>query len=439
MSPINIQEPFLVGGLQYTNFFNGRVLSGQDLSSMQVAAQEASKRLGRATGEGVAYGMQVTMPNESPTNPVLRIAPGLSVNRSGHALSLSTEVELSLMRSSGTQGSQAVQQAQAGRGTSSFDRCQFPEGGNYVAGSGLYLLTIAPAEVPVGSAPVSGPNNVIAPCNTDYSLEGIQFRLIPFALRRGGLAPVSSLRNRMAHECFGTADTRLTSPVSDPFGTHATAYGLLDDLRSTGALTNCDVPLAVVYWTAVPSAQNRAFVDMWSVRRLITRGGWNDRWGSLVGDRRESEAEAIFLQFEEHIAKMRTSEPDLATIVGKDHFDYLPPAGIIPVSEQGTTGGFDTRRFFGDRASTELGMLNGNTLRALLHEAYYYEPIPLNDPAAEQERIQLYLIWENVQAHDSRPQTQLALVFAAYGLPYRGVARFGYAQRDLSRFARRVR
>lgn len=439
MSPIDIQQPFLVGGIQSTNFFNGRLLSGQDLRNEQAAAQEARMRMGRAIGEGVAYGLQVSAaPGSNPNNPTLTVTPGLAVNRSGHTLALTSQVDVSLVRSSNSSGQGSATAAatpQRGQATSSFGQCRFPPGGTYVAGAGLYLLTIAPAEVPVGSAPVSGLGNVIALCGTDYNLAGVQFRLIPFSMR-SGLAPTRSLRNRMAHECFGTTDNRLASLLSDPFSPQTRNYGLMDDLRATGALTPCDVPLAVVYWAAT---QGLPFVDMWSVRRRITGSEWTERWGPLVGDRRLSEAEAMFLQFEDHIAQMRLNEPDLRAISARTHFDYLPPVGLLPVGGEGTTGGFDLRRFFGGRGSVELGMLNGNALRGLLHEALYYEPIPMNDPTAEQEKIQLYLIWENVRAAEANPNTQLTLVFAAYGIPYRGVARYGYAQRDLSRFARTIR
>jgi hypothetical protein len=67
----------------------------------------------------------------------------------------------------------------------------------------------------------------------------------------------------------------------------------------------------------------------------------------------------------------------------------------------------------------------------LLHEATYHEPMAVNATG----KIQLYVIWENLQAVKQQQSNQLALVFASPTLHYRGVARYGYALWDVSRFA----
>jgi len=69
-----------------------------------------------------------------------------------------------------------------------------------------------------------------------------------------------------------------------------------------------------------------------------------------------------------------------------------------------------------------------------MHEAMYHEPIKLAD-TSRANRVQLYRVWENVQAFQAQQTNQLVLVFASHTLPYRGVARFGYANFDISRFA----
>ena len=79
-------------------------------------------------------------------------------------------------------------------------------------------------------------------------------------------------------------------------------------------------------------------------------------------------------------------------------------------------------------------MTDGNLLRSLMHEATYHEPIKLAD-MSRTNRVQLYTVWENVQAFQAQQTNQLVLVFASHTLPYRGVARFRYARWHLSRFA----
>ena len=42
------------------NFFNGRLLSAEDLNKEKSANLEGHKQLGRALGDGIAYGLEVT-------------------------------------------------------------------------------------------------------------------------------------------------------------------------------------------------------------------------------------------------------------------------------------------------------------------------------------------------------------------------------------------
>jgi hypothetical protein len=78
-----------------------------------------------------------------------------------------------------------------------------------------------------------------------------------------------------------------------------------------------------------------------------------------------------------------------------------------------------------------VALLDAALLRSLFSAGIQHEPIDLHDP----RRIQLYLIWENVQAVESGTTSQLTFVFASPTLPYYGVARFGYSKWDLSRVA----
>lgn len=76
-------------------------------------------------------------------------------------------------------------------------------------------------------------------------------------------------------------------------------------------------------------------------------------------------------------------------------------------------------------------MTDGRLVRQLMQEALFHDPIDLRAT----EKIQLYLIYENVQAVTAGQSSQLAVVFASAALPYRGVARFQAANWNFSRFA----
>ncbi|HZU03856.1 MAG TPA: hypothetical protein VFA10_29605 [Ktedonobacteraceae bacterium] len=430
-----LTEAILDGGIRSVNFFNGRLLSGEDLSQEQEANSEERKRLGQAIGDGIVSGLEVAKSTTTGNSglPVVTIQPGLAINRLGQTLVLTKSVDVSLVSSN------------AGATTSTqslFVTCTPPQSGPYIAGAGVYLLTIAPAIGSEGRTPVSGLGNVGAFCNTRYNIEGVQFHLLQVNIPQSELQDSDRLRNRLAYACFGTSDPLVQTFFQNPLGSSVQqGYGLLDTMRqgnSTGAacLSDTDVPLALLYWTVDAGI---AFIDLWSVRRRITRPSADTRWPLFISDRRLSEAEAMFLQFEEHVQDIIAGGPNtLSTLAAMQHFAYLPPLGILPLQRTGSAPGFDPNAFFRTLASSNLEMTDGNLLRTLMHEAMYHEPINLAD-TSRANRVQLYTVWENVQAFTGLVTDQLVFVFASHTLPYRGVARFGYANFDISRFAPTVK
>jgi hypothetical protein len=258
----------------------------------------------------------------------------------------------------------------------------------------------------------------------------VQFRLVQPVLSPLALADVARLRNQMAAAVFGLTERLLAR--RDPAGPPPQAgYGLLDTLRAAGTLTDCDVPLALIHWTA---SRGIEFVDMWSVRRGITARGADRRWPWLLGDRLTNEAEALFLQFQEHVDDIASSGESASAIVATDRFVYLPPMGILPL-QIGTRLGFDPHAFFGpDVVSRDIAYLDADRLRPLLQESFLHDPIDLSS----RTRVQLYLVFENIQAAAAGQPVTPILVFASHTLPYRGVARYGFARWEQSRFAHAV-
>src|SRR6185437_16904805 len=95
MSSTDLLTPIVDGAIKSIKFFNGRMLTGEDLTQEQKANREARDRLGRATGDGVAYGLEVTV-SPTTTSPTVTVQPGLAVNRHGKALALHAPVDVSL-------------------------------------------------------------------------------------------------------------------------------------------------------------------------------------------------------------------------------------------------------------------------------------------------------------------------------------------------------
>lgn len=422
---VDLLKPVLSNRTRSINFFNGRLLAGEDLTNEQQTNRAAHALLGQAIGDGVVYGLEVKESSQSskPQSPVLAVTRGLAVNKNGGSLLLDTDTEVALVRpANGTNastGSSAI-----------FQECTPTQTGAYIAGAGVYLLTIGPANAPQGLAEVSGISTAQAPCNSKYNAQGVQFRLIPIiGFTKDELNDTNHLRNLVAYRCFGVADQ--TTVIADPFGPQVASYGLLDQLRSNSILTNCEVPLAVLYWTADSGI---VFVDMWAVRRRATHGPVTSVWPLLAGDRRVSEAEAEFSQFEDQMQSILVNENNPASITVDSHFEFLPAAGMLPTVGKGSVSGFDANTFFGAHASRDIATTDGDLLRELFHDALYQEPVRLSTT----RKIQLYLIWENLQAVSQGISHQLALIFASPALRYRGIARFGFAKSSLGRFAPRV-
>lgn len=414
---IKLQQPIINGSLRATNFFNGRLVTGADLTREQNARREAVRRVGQAAGEGIVNGLEVQKDSAAGSDPIVNVSRGLAVNRCGQALYLSQDTNINLLQRFG-----AFEQP-----SKIFGDCQPIQPGTYTAGYGLYLLVVSPAESSEGSAPTSGLNNAFASCNTDVVLETAQFRLLaidPF-LSGETLPSANLLRNYIAYRCFGIVQTRKF--YVDPSGFALDKYGLIDEMR-TKTLADCDVPLAIINWTS----SGIQFVEMWAVRRRLTKINADKNWTQLIGDRRASETEAMMHQFADHIESLESVEKDLTKIKAIDRFDFLPPAGLLPITfSSSNKQSFDTEVFFGNVASADIALLEGRSLRSLLDEAKSHEPVDL--PA--EERIQLYYIRENLEAFNAKETTRLTLVFASHTMSYRGAARFGAAEFDLSRFA----
>jgi len=419
-SRIDLQQPVLDGGIRSINFFNGRLLSARDLTREQTAYREADRRLGQAVGDGIAYGLEVSKTTGAGNDsPAVSVAAGLGINRRGQTLMLAADTDVALVRSTESNG-----------GIDNFSDCLPLQTGAYVAGAGAYLLTLAPAQSSEGRATTNGMSPAAAACNTDTIVTAVQFRLIQIdpPITDAELQDRDHLRNLIAYKCFGTSETE--GFLTNPFAAEVNRWGLLDDLRPD-QLTDCEVPLAVLYWT---QADGISFVDLWSVRRHLSRRSTNGNWNALLDDRLMAEGEARLQQFTAQIDDLVTyKSAELMTIEAGDFFKYLPAAGVIPLGGVGSAVGFDQLQFFKNSTTRPVVYMPGALLQDLLRQSFSFPPIDLNSP----EVIWLYMVRENMEAFDQNPilgSIQPYLVFSNGQIPYRGVARFDLADWSYSNF-----
>jgi len=415
----NLLTPILNDRTRSVNFFNGRLLTGEDLTVEQQANRVAHSLLGQAVGSGVAYGLEVT---ESATlsqvaSPVLSVKRGLAINPNGGTLLLDNDTDISLVRpASPTTG-----------GSSVFKECLPMQSGVYIAGAGVYLLTIGPASATQGLAEVSGVSTGVAPCNSKYKADGVQFRLVQLDLTLAELGDVNHLRNLVAYKCFGVADW--AADVTDPFGTHSGGHGLIDQLHAAQTITGCEVPLAVLCWTATDGV---VFVDMWAVRRALVSRDLLDAWAPGAGRRRFVEGLAMFLQFQQQLNGLAGSAPAINPLSVKvtDYFRYLPASGLLPIGNV-TGDGFDYLQFLSGRTYRNPVFMDGTRVERLIHTSFLYPAIDLSN----QEMLWLYQVRENQQSFDSGAnQPQLYMVFANGHIPFQGEAQYDLSYWNYANF-----
>jgi hypothetical protein len=423
---LQLEEPLKEGGIRSVNFFNGRLLTAKDLSREQQARREWDARLGLAIGDGVAFGLETARDADldAPAAPVLRVKAGLALNRAGQALRLSLDTSVALTRRfDGASGAAC---------DCVFANCNPLGDGSYVAGAGVYLLTIAPAQMSEGRAPTNGLDPTNVRCNTDVTVDGLQFRLLSLNPQRYTDLDVAStqFRNRIAYRCFGL-DARAANAI-DPLRSDPQHYGLVDELRGT-SLSDCDVPLALLYWTAA----GLQFVDMWAVRRRLLAPDALSAQAFQARGRRLVEAEAMCAQFQHHLADLLAASPAPAALQARSVFRHLPPFGIVPLAAGPLRGFSDAVFFTGVPRVPVVGLgqstlfIDARLLSVLQEQSLAHAPTDLT----QGEFLRVYRPWQGTQATLSGTPVQPVLAFTSGLSPELATARFDMARADFSNFA----
>lgn len=439
----NLLEPFLEEGVRGINFFNGRLLTAEDLRAERDATRRRLRALGRGLGSGVVDGLWVRLA-QSGAAPVVRVEPGLAMNEEGDALELKLGVDVALTK-----------QEDLPTG-GDFGPCQ-PVLGQTLQGRGVYLLVMEPAHGFRETAPRSGlgTDGRVVGCDAAFVVEGVAFRLMQLdpndvpeldpsvsaalaATETSDQLDARSMRrNLLAHLCFGTLARmrRAREPfasdpsVADPGASDHVYYGALDTLRRLGRLRSCDVPLALVSWLG--NAVD--FIDVWAARRRLVPRLRSPDWPGLGDARSMREGEAAFLQFEAHL-RWLAAQPTAAlpTVAATRYFRFLPAAGVLPIARDGV-GGFVGDAFWRDVPHrSQPRYLDVRLLGALLEQSWQHEAIDLD----ASELVWVYVPWQPERAHVEGADAPAVLVFAGPNLPELGVARFDHARWGYANYTR---
>lgn len=402
MSAVALLQPILDDRLQRNNFFNGRLLSAEDLRAEQDATRAALGGLARAVGDGVAWGLEVAVLDAGAARPRVTVGAGLALDRLGDLLSLAADHEVALVPEPDAIATAA----------GVFGDCERRLPPTALGGAGVYVLALSPTSaLGTETALVSDPNATAlgrGACGPRWRGEGVRFRLVRVPLDDDRLALVhperpelaatgaavrarlrtllassdardrARLRNLLAHCCLGTAAH--ARYLADPLAIGSTAarlpvwggWGLLDAMRDARALTDCDVPLALLLLTDA----GLEFVDEWAARRRPVDAGAVASWRGVVGPRRASEGEAAFLQFQAQLDGLLAATAP-ATLAARDWLDVLPSVGWLPTG----AGGVDWRTFLGAHAPPAVTEVDAALLRAVVARALHDDPFALaTDP-----------------------------------------------------------
>jgi hypothetical protein len=145
-----------------------------------------------------------------------------------------------------------------------------------------------------------------------------------------------------------------------------------------------------------------------------------------------AEADSMLLQFQDQIEDLRRSgDPQLA--VAAEHFESMPPVGLLPIGGASDFG-FHYLEFFTGLTVRNPVFVEGGRLDALIRSSFAYPPIDL----ASGNVVWLYVVRENVQAADEGSPRQEFMVFASGLMPFEGNAQFDLSHWDYANYSMRL-
>ncbi|MCR6650130.1 MAG: hypothetical protein NVV73_00915 [Cellvibrionaceae bacterium] len=451
MSFKNLLEPVIESGIKNVNFFEGRLLSGKDLTDQEAANRIHRRHLGRTLGHGVVEGLQVSVENTGANGqqPVVRVGRGLAINLEGETLELALDyVDIRLSRT--FDPPVGIQ--------TGFKNCSpLPSETLVPSGAGLYILVMSPAHAWQEFAPQSGlqKKGIAHNCGRRYLVESVQFRLVKFdptlmpdiaddvrnelenqylsasnPVGSNDLPALSKMRNLVAQVCFGTDAT--TRSARDPnFVTKNTTTAGIDALLGMEeGLSLSDTPLALLYW----NLEGIVFVDNWAVKRKASHRDSSPYNIPTFTRHSYSRADESRLQFQEHLTFLMQRIADLSTVKAVNYFRFLPPVGYLPIrTTSGTSNiGFNEQVFFADAVVRNSVFVEAAELVPISQSALALPPVDL----LSEEFMWLYRTRENAQEADNNPTVTLQeyLVFTSGHAPYFGNARFNRNKWDYSNY-----
>ena len=290
--------------LTFLNYYDGKFLQASDLRQEQLAMQSMIELSNQAAGiPGPSYGFDITL----GSGDTLTLGPGLATDQQGRVLYLPQSVDVAvsdLLASMQVPGGSGTASAAASGAADSataaaFQPCDLaasPPSATLVAGTDLYLVTLAAAEGLCGTDEVFG-QLCEAACVTasdrPWRIEGILLGLVPLTL--GQLVTSSSvvltgmhLRSMVASAYFA-AEAAAAGSLVCAAGLAAGAWCL-----GATAVAGRAIPLGIL----ARSGGSTAFLDEWAARRERIETSPRRYWAGRMAMRPWNVFLAQVLQFQ---------------------------------------------------------------------------------------------------------------------------------------------
>jgi hypothetical protein len=126
--------------------------------------------------------------------------------------------------------------------------------------------------------------------------------------------------------------------------------------------------------------------------------------------RREAEALAMVLQFQQQVAELVASQmttAQLTLVEAAQRFRFLPPCGLLPLREAGVGRGLAHAVFFRGLTLGPPATLQGAKLQRVLRQALPHAPVDLASPTAQ---VVLWRTRDNLPAAGSPPSPYVVFV-----------------------------
>lgn len=306
-STIRLNQPVAASGAARTFFFNGRLLSAEDLKREQALRENGQSQLARLFGCGIAAGLEVGGETGSSS---LSIGAGLGLTPSGLLIDLD-RLQVNLADTAGKQRS--------GR----FGACAAAMANLESPGAGLYLLVLTPTWM--GSGRAATLLGEVGACNRNIEQPAVRARLLKVSAPQG--ATEDKLRNLVAQALLVPDDPATVLTHAASVDAPAGALRLIGwwPASVVPTLSADDLPVALL---RIDQNARVLWLDGAAARRRIAPPP------GLGGDTfwREShtlEMEAFAQQFVDQLVAEKARLDKDRNAPGAAAFSILPPVALM--------------------------------------------------------------------------------------------------------------